>query len=252
MSVAFVGHGAPTLAFDRQKGAELAAMRPALGDVRALLVVSAHWECATPTLGATEPRPLIYDFSGFSEPLYHVSYPAPAAPDLAASVRDILGPIPHAADRGWDHGVWVPLLHLFPKHDVPLLQLSLAGTPRSMFELGGKLAPLAREGVCILGTGNVVHNLRRIDFHEREPPPGWAIEFDAWAAEALTSRDYDALSDFERRGPHAALAHPTHEHFMPLLFAAGAANALGMTRASFPVTGFEFGNIDRRCVVWET
>ena len=250
MSVLFLGHGAPTLAFDKTKGAEIAAIRPLLGEVRALLVVSAHWELATPTLGATTSRPLIYDFSGFSEPLYHVSYPAPPAPEVARMVLEILGPIEQAPERGWDHGVWVPLLHLCPDHDVPILQLSLGGSARSTFDLGSKLAPLAKQGVCIVGSGNLVHNLRRIDFYEREPPPGWAIEFDAWAAEALAKGDHEALVEFERRGPHAALAHPTHEHFLPALFAAGAAHGSGAGAPSFPVTGFEFGNIDRRCVLW--
>ena len=250
MTVLFLGHGAPTLAFDKKKGAEIAAIRPLLGEVRGLLVVSAHWELGAPTLGATTSRPLIYDFSGFSEPLYHVSYPAPPAPEVARMVLEILGPIEQAPERGWDHGVWVPLLHLCPDHDVPILQLSLGGSARSTFDLGAKLAPLAKQGVCIVGSGNLVHNLRRIDFYEREPPPGWAIEFDAWAAEALANRDYEALVEFERRGPHAALAHPTHEHFLPVLFAAGAANGAGAGRPSFPVTGFEFGNIDRRCVLW--
>jgi 4,5-DOPA dioxygenase extradiol len=250
MSVLFLGHGAPTLAFDRNKGADIAAIRPMLGEPRALLVVSAHWEAPLPTLGAVEPRPLVYDFSGFSEPLYHVSYPAPGAPDLARRVQEIAGPLPLAPERGWDHGVWTPLLHLFPAHDVPILQLSLGGSPRALFDLGQRLAPLARDGVCIVGSGNLVHNLRRVSFHEREPPPGWAILFDAWVVEMLAARDYDALVDFERLGPHAALAHPTHEHFLPALFVAGAAKGCASGPPSFPVTGFEFGNVDRRCVLW--
>ena len=250
MSVLFLGHGAPTLAFDRNKGAELAALRPMLGEPRALLVVSAHWEAASPTMGAVETRPLLHDFAGFAEPLYHVSYPAPGAPELARRVEQLAGPLAHAPERGWDHGVWVPLLHLFPEHDVPVLQLSLGGSPRALLELGQRVGPLAREGGCVVGSGHLVHNQRRIDFHEREPPPGWAILFDAWAAETLSAGDHEALVDFERRGPHAALAHPTPEHFLPAIFAAGAANGCGAGAPSFPVTGFEFGNVDRRCVLW--
>ncbi len=250
MGIGFVGHGAPTLALDPKKGAEVASVTEAEPTPAAILVVSAHWEEEEPTLGTTEKRPLIYDFYGFPEPLYRVQYPAPGAPDLAERVRGLV-PGVRQVDRGLDHGVWAPLIHISPGGKVPVLQLSLAypGDPRKLFDLGASLAPLSAEGVLLLGSGNVVHNLRAIDFHDRTPPPGWAIEFDAWCEDALVRKDYDLLIDFARRGPGASLAHPTHEHFLPLLLAAGAASA-GALAPHFPLTGFEYATIGRRCVVW--
>jgi len=248
----FVAHGAPLLATDPLKGADLSRWGAALPRPRAVLVISAHWEAAPPTLGAVETVPLVYDFYGFPQELYRLQYPAPGAPDLARRVAALLEPgfgVAYEPTRGLDHGVWVPLVWLFPAADVPVLQLSLpwSGRPDRLLALGRALAPLADEGVLLLGSGNLVHNLGRLARADGAPPEPWAAEFDAWVAEALQTGDLDALAGFRQSAPAAALAHPTVEHYVPLLVVAGAGAALGAA-ASFPVTGFEFRNISRRCV----
>ena len=254
MPVGFIGHGAPTLALDKQKGADFRVWGAALPRPRAILVVSAHWQSAGATLGTVTTRPLLYDFSGFEPPLYQVRYEAPGAPELARRITALLqarGDVAARPERSLDHGVWTPLVHAFPKADVPVLQLSLPRSPpRAVFELGAALAPLRGEGVWMVGSGNVTHNLARarfVDERAPEPPPAWAVEFDAFVAENTARGDFDALIDFEKRAPSAALAHPTHEHYLPLLWAAGAASR-GSHSVRFPVLGYEFHSLSRRCV----
>ena len=252
--IAFVGHGAPTTALDPKKGGEMARVMEGLGTPKAILCISAHWEEDEPTLGTTTARKLIYDFHGFPEQLYHVQYPAPGAPELAARVRALLHStctVREAPERGLDHGVWAPLLHLAPGGTIPVLQLSLAfpREPERLVAVGHALAPLHDEGVLLLGSGNVVHNLRAIDWNERQPPPGWALEFDTWCEETLKRGDLNALAAFTAT-PSARLAHPTTEHFQPLLVVAGAAKRQGLVPRS-TLTGFEYGSIGRRCVQWQ-
>ncbi len=250
--VLFVGHGAPTIALDAAKGAPLAtwgnALRTRLGKPRALVVVSAHWEVAPPTLGTVEPRRLKYDFSGFPPALYEVRYPAPGAPDVAQRAEALLGSgTRRAPTRRLDHGVWTPLVHMFPDHDVPVLQVSLptAAGARSVFELGQRLAPLRDEGVLLMGSGNITHNLRAIA-RDGASPEAWAAEYDAWTRERLDAGDADALIDAPNRAPAFARNHPSLDHWLPLLFAAGAASQGGAV--SYPVQGFEYGNLSRRSV----
>ena len=250
LPVGFVGHGAPTLALDAVKGGDLARWAAEWPAIQAILVISAHWEAAPPTLGATRPVPLIYDFSGFPAALYQLTYAAPGAPALADRVAALLGgAVRRAPERGLDHGAWVPLKWLRPAADLPVLQLSLPGDdPAVLFDLGRRLAPLRREGVLVLGSGNVVHNLRRLDFKPDAATPAWAQDFDAWVAERLQSGDVDGLLQYATR-PEARIAHPTVEHFSPLLVAAGAAwGAGGGDAVRFPVAGFEYGSIARRVV----
>ncbi|MEZ4220257.1 MAG: class III extradiol ring-cleavage dioxygenase [Polyangiaceae bacterium] len=248
MPVLFLAHGAPTLALDAEKGAPFAAWGRALPQPRALLVLSAHWTISGPTLGTTTSKQLVYDFYGFPEELYRVRYAAPGAPDAARRVAELFGSggLPRDESRGLDHGVWVPLVHMFPKADVPVLQLSLPieESPSALFELGKRLAPLRREGILIAGSGNLTHNLRRIDPRATHPAP-WAEEFDKWCEETLNKADVDALVQFRTRAPAVRENHPTDEHFLPLLVAAGAAAG---EKARFPVEGFEYGNLSRRSV----
>jgi 4,5-DOPA dioxygenase extradiol len=242
------------LALDRKKGADLTTWARSLPRATAILVVSAHFRERRVTLGATDRVPLIYDFGGFPDELYQMTYPCPGAPALADRVATLLAPEPvtRSAERGLDHGAWVPLRHMFPAADVPVLELSLThrALPADVVALGRRLAPVRAEGVLLLGSGSLTHNLGRLDFDEREPPPRWATEFDAFCAESLASLDVDALCDFRNRAPSAQVAHPTDEHFLPLLFAVGAATAAGATnvRVGFPITGFELGSLSRRCV----
>jgi 4,5-DOPA dioxygenase extradiol len=252
MTVAFVSHGAPTLALDPEKGAALRSWGTNLGRPNAVLVVSAHWEQTPPAVGTTEPRPLLYDFYGFPDELYQLRYPAPAAAELAPQVLarlDGFGPRAQQ-DRPWDHGVWVPLMHLFPKADVAVLQLSLPSreSPQRLFDLGKALAPLVAEGILLLGSGSTTHNLRHLR-PDGTSPFAWAEAFDAWAAETVQQRDWEALVSFRTRAPNLMLAHPSDEHFLPLLVSAGAASVLG-GEVRFPVEGFEYGSLSRRCFQW--
>ena len=226
MPALYLGHGAPPLVDDALWVAQLGAWARALPRPRAVLMVSAHWEAAPVTLGATRAGvPLIYDFSGFPERYYRAQYPAPAAPELAERVSALLAPglVARHPARGLDHGAYVPLLVMYPEADVPVLQVSLPNLePRELLALGRRLRPLRDEGVLIVGSGFLTHGLPFLrDFRVDAPPPSWSSEFDAWAAAALAAGDLDALAGF-RAAPGGRYAHPTTEHFVPLFVALGA------------------------------
>ncbi|MEZ4293856.1 MAG: class III extradiol ring-cleavage dioxygenase [Polyangiaceae bacterium] len=251
MPVAFVGHGAPTLALDTDRGAVLTAFARALAPPSAILVISAHWETRSPTLGTVQPRPLLYDYNGFPEALYRVQYACPPAPEVARRAEALLRPwnVARSVERGLDHGAWVPLVHMFPDASVPVLQLSLPGrfAGPDLLKIGAALAPLRSDGVLILGSGSLTHNLRLSRYEDPSPPPAWAVEFDTWIKEVLARWDLDMLADYRRRSPALHVAHPTEEHFLPLLVAAGAAS---VTRpaVTFFIEGFEHRSMSRRSV----
>ena len=238
----FVSHGAPTLALDRERGARLRRWAEELPRPRALLVVSAHWESPSLRLGTTTSRELLYDFGGFPDELYRLRYEAPPAPDLAERVRELLGgTVSDEPARPWDHGVWVPLLHMFPAADLPLLQLSLPRvTGAALVELGRRLRPLRAEGVLLLCSGGAVHNLRRLDWGGGGQTPPWALKFVRWLRDSLRAGDVEALADAPARAPDFRAAHPTPEHFRPLLVALGAGEG---DAVRFPVEGWEFGSL---------
>ena len=244
--VLYLSHGAPPLADDAKWTQQLAQWSADLAKPRAILVVSAHWEEAPLTLGATTTVPLVYDFWGFPERYYQVKYAAPGAPELAAKVRKLLHstdtPVHDAPDRGLDHGAYVPLVEMFPDADVPVLQISMPSLdPRALYDLGRKLAPLRDEGVLIIGSGFFTHNLRamrEVDGTDGTPP-GWSAEFDHWGDEVLRARDLDALLDFQHKAPAAAMAHPRIEHFAPLFVSLGASSAEGEGRTV--IDGFWHG-----------
>lgn len=243
--VLFVAHGAPPLLDDAGWISELGRWGEALPRPTAILMVSAHWEERPLTLGATRTVPLVHDFYGFPARFYQLTYAAPGAPELAARVRGLLAAtgvaIAEAPDRGLDHGAYIPLMCMVPQAEVPVLQISLPSLdPAELFAVGRALAPLRDEGVLIVGSGFLTHNMRA----PRGPAtPSWAIEFDAWIADVLARRDLDALIDYRHRAPDVRLALPTHEHFAPVLVAAGAA---GDELPTFPITGFWFGSFTRR------
>lgn len=250
MPVIFAAHGAPVLLDDAAWMAELAAWAVALPRPKAILMVSAHWEQRPATLGATRTVPLVYDFYGFPKRYYETRYRAPGAPALAPRVRELLAakgiPVTDDPARGLDHGAYVPLVAMYPEADVPVLQISMPVLdPGALFGLGQALAPLREEGVLVFGSGFLTHNMR---YAFRPGIPSWAREFDAWAADALSRLDVDALLDFKSRAPAAETALPTWEHFAPVLVAAGAV-AEERPRASFPITGFWMdGAFTRRSV----
>jgi 4,5-DOPA dioxygenase extradiol len=224
MPAVYLSHGAPPLADDELWTGQLADWAKALPRPKAVLVVSAHWEEAPLAVGATTTVPLVYDFWGFPERYYRVTYPAPGAPELAATVRTLLAgpgtPVHDVPDRGLDHGAYVPLVEMYPEADVPVLQISMPTLdPRKLMDIGRRLAPLREEGVLIMGSGFFTHNLRALG----PTPRSWTVEFDEWGAQTLARHDIDALIDFEHKAPAGRLAHPRTEHFAPLFVALGAA-----------------------------
>jgi 4,5-DOPA dioxygenase extradiol len=228
MPAIYLGHGAPPLVDDPLWVVQLAAWAGALPRPRAILMVSAHWESAPLTIGATDDDvPLVYDFGGFAERYYRARYPAPGAPALAAQVRGLLAglePVTDLPGRGLDHGAYVPLTVMYPDADIPVLQISMPSLdPQRLMRIGQALRPLRDEGVLIVGSGFLTHGLPFLrDFRFDAPAPGWSAEFDHWAAEALDSGDVDALVNFAT-APAARYAHPTTEHFAPLFVTLGAA-----------------------------
>ncbi|MEU6125104.1 class III extradiol ring-cleavage dioxygenase [Streptomyces sp. NPDC047123] len=227
MPALYLSHGAPPLADDPVWPGELAAWSADLPRPTAILMVSAHWEEAPLALSATRTLPLVYDFWGFPEHYYQVTYAAPGAPELAESVRKLLHapgtPVQDVPDRGLDHGAYVPLVEMYPDADIPVLQISLPTLdPRRLMDIGRKLAPLRDEGVLIVGSGFFTHNLAAL---RQGGIPSWSAEFDAWGHEALEAGDVDALLDFTRKSPAGTLAHPRTEHFAPLFVTLGASDA---------------------------
>lgn len=250
MPVVFLAHGAPPLLDDAGWVAELDGWARSMPRPSAVLMLSAHWDERPIALGATTTVPLVYDFHGFPRRYYEVTYPAPGAPQLAARVRALLGDRPVSQDerRGLDHGAYVPLVAMYPKADVPVLQVSLPGLdPAELLELGKALAPLREEGVLIVGSGFITHNMRAIDTRPGAPVPAWAEDFDAFVEEALRRGEADALVDFESHSKAARIALPTTEHYVPLLVAAGAARD-DLRTVRFPITGFWMGSFTRRSV----
>lgn len=228
MPALYLSHGAPTLVDDPIWPTQLAQWSASLPRPTSILVVSAHWEAAPVTIGATTPVPLVYDFWGFPERYYQTRYEAPGAPELAQQVAALLSPhteVYQDPERGLDHGAYVPLTVMYPDADIPVLQMSMPSEdPEALLEIGRRLAPLRDEGVLIVGSGFMTHSFDAIRKMQRGATgiPSALLEFDAWAAEALARSDVDALVDYQRTAPGAAYAHPTVDHFVPLFIALGA------------------------------
>lgn len=216
-----------------------------------IVVVSGHWEQGPP-LGVTAWRQheLIYDFYGFPPELYRLTYPAPGDPHLAREVERLLekGSIPSKPqpNRGLDHGAWVPLRLLYPAADVPVVELSQpqVRSPRELFRIGEMLASLREQGVMILGTGGIVHNLRMLRRAENAPADQWAVEFDRWFKSKLETHDWEALFDYREEAPYAREAAPTTEHFDPLFVTLGAAGP--DDRLDHIYEAIEMGNMSLR------
>jgi 4,5-DOPA dioxygenase extradiol len=225
----FLSHGSPMHALQPgPAGAAWKALGRRLGKPRAILIASAHWERNVPMLtGAARPQ-TIHDFYNFPEPLYRLRYPAPGAPEVAQRAQALLKEAGFGAaidgTRGLDHGAWAPLLYAYPEADVPVVQVSVqpALGPRHHLKLGRALRPLTDEGVLVIGSGHMTHNLRDWSRGRGEPAP-YAREFADWVKEKLEQGDIESLIDYRSRSSHGARAHPTDEHFLPLFFALGAA-----------------------------
>ena len=213
---------------------------------KAILSISAHWFVpGTGVTIGTAPK-TIHDFGGFPRELYQVQYPAPGDPELARRVHKMLQPLPVSFDSSWglDHGTWSVLTHAYPDANVPVVQLSIDETqPASFhFEIGRRLAPLRAEGVLIVGSGNLVHNLHAYAWGRHMPDPfDWAIRFEQEAKQMMVAGEYKPLIDYEKLGPEAKLSIPTPDHYLPLLYVIGARQA--GEAISFPVEGVDGGSI---------
>lgn len=250
----FISHGSPMFALEPGLlGPNLRAIGAALSGIHAVLVVSPHWQTRGVRVGSSAAPETIHDFGGFPAPLYQLQYPAPGAPALAQDAARLLASagfdVTLDERRGLDHGAWVPLRYLFPAADVPVFQVSLpqhidaAGALR----LGQALAPLRERGVLVVGSGSLTHNLYEFRQHIRDPE--YAQQFADWVRDAVAARDVAALVDYRRRAPHGERAHPTEEHYLPLLVAVGASSSTdaaqlvegGMTYGVLSMDSFAFG-----------
>lgn len=237
----FLSHGSPMWALEPgASGPALTRWGQALEDqlaangtpLKGVVLMSPHWMARQPAVMTHPQPPTWHDFGGFPEPLYRLQYPAPGAPALAQDVLARLqaGGVAAVADaeRPLDHGAWVPLMHLFPRAQVPVVQVALpvSAGPAKVFDMGRALAGLRGDGVLVIGSGSMTHNLGEF-FNGRpelnDPPAAYANEFSRWVESAVMRGDADALLNYRIRAPHAVHAHPTEEHFLPLFFALGAA-----------------------------
>lgn len=251
--VLFLGHGNPlvTLSTNRYT-AGWRLLGASLPRPRAVLCISAHWYVDEIAVTAAAAPETIHDFHGFPDELFRVTYPAPGSPALAQRIGALLHPagVRAAHDWGLDHGAWAVLSHLLPKADIPVVQLSLDArlAPSEHQQLGERLRPLRADGVLIVGSGNVVHNLRQIDRDPSATPYPWAVSFEATVAERIARHDIQALVDYPRLSGDALLAAPTPDHYLPLLYCLGATTA--NDAVSFPIRGIEHRSVSMLCVRW--
>ena len=252
---AFLSHGSPMLALEHGPWHEaMKAWASGLEGVKAVVVASAHWETRGAFAVTSSPRPgLLYDFSGFPEALYRIAYDAPGDPALAARIVGLLhaSGLEAAADPGrpLDHGVWVPVRALFPEPTLPVVQVSLPRlrTPELLARAGEALAPLRAEGVLLLGSGGLVHNLGRLAWNGDPAPEPWAASFEAWMMAGLEAGDRERLFQAASLAPSYALAAPTPEHLDPVYFALGAA---GEAPPATVFDGWQLGNLSLRTLAW--
>lgn len=252
MPVVFIGHGSPMNAI--QKNAfteELKTLSSQIPKPRAILCVSAHWETQG-TQVSSNPRPqTIHDFYGFPQALFQVQYPAPGSPELAQKIVSLAPEVKANPEYGFDHGSWSVLVHMYPDADIPVVQLSVSHTlsAQEHLELGKKLAPLRDDNVLIMATGNIVHNLRKLEWNRPHAGTEWTEKFDREIEKALLTRDTDTLVNYATKlAPEAQLAVPSEEHYLPLLYIYGASNE--RDTLSFPYEGYEMGSLSMRSVMY--
>lgn len=229
----YISHGSPMTALHPGRvGERLAVLAQAIPRPRAIVIASAHWLARQPSVGGAARPETVHDFYGFPRELFEIRYPAPGDPALAARVVELLdrAGLPTMLDprQGLDHGAWVPLRLLYPAADIPVVPLSIqpALGPSHQYEVGRALAPLREEGVLVIGSGSITHNLHdlRSGFSEEREAP-YVRPFIGWIEQKLVDGDIEALLDYRRQAPFAERAHPTDEHLLPLYVALGAAGA---------------------------
>ncbi|PJZ71491.1 4,5-DOPA dioxygenase extradiol [Leptospira perolatii] len=250
MPVLFIGHGSPMNATQKNSYTKnLENLVSKLKEPKAILVISAHWQSRGTFVTSAKAPEQIYDFYGFPKELYEIEYHPPGNPELAKEIAEFLKHDGALTTEEWglDHGAWAVLLHIYPKAEIPVLQLSMDInlSPEEKMEIGSKLHELRKKDVLILGSGNIVHNLRLADFHHPEIPPyEWAIEFDRYVREALIERNDLAILEYSKVGEAAKLSVPTTEHFDPIFYVLGS---MGRDeKIEFIHEGFEHKSISMR------
>ena len=237
----YISHGSPMLALQPgASGPALARLAGELPQPKAIVIVSAHWE-STELLVSGNPQPATWhDFGGFPKALFEVQYPAPGDPQLALEIVELLKsadlPARIDAKRPFDHGVWVPLSLMYPQADIPVVQVSLPtrGGPALQTRVGQALSSLREQGVLLIGSGSITHNLGELDWHAGpESVEPWAETFREWMIEKLAANDEVALHDYRRQAPNAVRNHPSDEHLLPLYFARGAGGLFSVSHKGF-------------------
>ena len=254
MPVLFVGHGSPMNAIvDNRWSRSFKALSDLLPRPNAILSISAHWYVLGTFLTGNERPETIHDFGGFPRELYEIQYPAPGDVKLAERGRELLRAFRPSLKTDWglDHGTWSVLRHVFPEADVPVFQLSIdtRKSAADYVEMGRALSPLREEGVLIMGSGNIVHNLgHAMEQYQRDDPetPSWAEAFDGDVVRAIRERNGEFLTH-AAESPDGRMAHPTPDHYVPLLFVFGASEESDAVR--FPIEGFDLGSLSMRCVL---
>lgn len=248
----FISHGSPMVAVQSGPYQNALASFGRVWRPRAIVAISAHWGSGDSiSIAGDEHHTTMHDFGGFRPALYELSYNAPGSPELASRVADILSAgsfrTATSSGRGLDHGTWIPLRLMYPEVDIPVVAISvpLRLSPEQLYRIGQTLAPLRSEGILVLGSGGVVHNLRLVHFEDiHTPVDSWAAEFDAWFADAVAHRKLTELFNFREAAPHPQLAVPTFEHFAPMFVVLGAGSPGGDVTTIYE--GFEHGNISMR------
>jgi len=248
----FFGHGSPMNTLARNRYTETwSAVGSAIPAPRAILAISAHWMTRGTAVTAMGEPQTIHDFGGFPRELSEFQYPAPGDAALAGRVRDLLAPLDVQLDGDWglDHGVWSVLAHVYPKADIPVVQLSMDATrpPQDHYDLGKRLAPLREEGVLVIGSGNVVHNLGVMDWRNADKAYDWATRFNQRVRGHIEKREHASLVDYQKMGEDARMSVPTVEHYLPLLYVLGLQD--DKSTVTIPIDGVEHGSISMMSVV---
>jgi len=258
----FVSHGAPTLVMDPVPTRDfLLGLGKALPRPKAVLAVSAHWDTSAPCVTSGPAPHTMYDFYGFPEELYAMTYPAPGSAELARRAVELLGRAGLPGDlsaetdakRGFDHGAWVPLTLMYPEANIPVVQLSIQTrlSPAHHLALGRALAPLREEGVLIMASGNATHNLRDVFNHDMHAPPApYAKGFADWLTRHVETGDTAPLLDYLAQGPEARRNHPTADHYLPLLVALGAGGGADGTPGKLLHDGYTYGVLSMAAYAW--
>jgi 4,5-DOPA dioxygenase extradiol len=243
----FFGHGNPMNALaDNRYTQAWRSIGASIAKPRAVLCISAHWYTAGTALTAMSAPRTIHDFGGFPRALFEFQYPAAGSPELANEVQQLLGAATVTLDQDWglDHGTWSVLCHVYPQADIPVVQLSIDETlpAAEHYAIGRRLAPLRDDGVLIIGSGNLVHNLHAYAWGKQaQEPYDWAVRFETQAREWMLAGNHQPLIDYETLGRDAALSAPTPDHYLPLLYVLGAQHS--DERVTFPIDGVDGGSV---------